>query len=214
MMQRRDIQVRQGAVDFTNRSGVPKTMPFIAKVENVYSDRMTCDLITNDGQKILNVPVMTKSGLKDGKPYGEVDLPEIEDFVIVMYASYGTRHKVIIGTFIPYLAKEFKDAAPVNSDNKQFATTFMELDIPDEYRRIFKSGTSIQVGEDGTITVETPSGAYVLFDEANGEIKLEDPHGNIYLMDSSGVNLTDANGNELSMESGKVVINGNLEVSQ
>lgn len=215
--QKRDIQVRQGALNYPNRSTMDPLSqlghPFMAKVTAAYSDRMTCDLETFDKQRLPNVPVMTKGGLVDGEHYGEMDLPAVDDYVIVMFASYGTRHKVIVGTILPYLANEFLSDA-VGSQNKQFTKTVLEADKPLEYRRILKSGTSVQVEEDGTITVETPTGRYIKVDEATPEIKIEDPDGNIITLDSSGVTIVDANGNDITMGASSVTINGNLEVLQ
>lgn len=197
-VQKRDIQVRQGALNFPKRTTMDPLFqlghPFIAKVVNVYSERMTCDLDTSDGQRLSNVPVVTKGGLVNGEHYGEMDLPAVGDYVIVMFASYGVRHKVIIGTILPYLATEFsKDA--IGSGTKQFTKTVLEADKPLEYRRVLKSGTSIQVEEDGTVTVETPSGSHIRIGESTPEIKI-----------------VDSNGNDITMEPSGVTINGNLEV--
>lgn len=197
LKQRRDVQVRQDSIGYPQKTTMAfsETAPFIAQVTVVYSQRMTCDLKTSDGQILQNIPIKTQAGLIEGKPYGEVCLPAVDDYVIVIYASFGTRHKIVIGTIIPYLSSEFAQA-PVNSSSKQFATKLLEADIPLEYRRIFKSGTSVQVKEDGTIIVETPSGRYIQIDEDAGKLVLS------------------ANGNTISMETGKVVINGNMEVLQ
>ena len=107
--QREDIQVRQGALNFVKRSitGGEIHAPFFAKVTQVHSDRMTCDIKTLDGATLANIPILTKGGLVDGEVYGEVCLPAIDDYVVVGFASYGQRHKVILGTIIPYLVNEF-----------------------------------------------------------------------------------------------------------
>jgi hypothetical protein len=186
---------------------------FIAQVTKVYSQRMTCDLKTHDGQLLHNIPVMTSAGTIDGAPYGTVSLPANKDYVVVIYASYGTRHKVIVGTVIPYLAPEF-GKAPVNSENKQFATTMLEENKPLEDKYIFKSGTSLLVEEDGTISIETPSGMFIHIDEANSKIIVSDAQGtpNVLTLSSTGILIEDKNGNDITMTSGKVTINGNLEV--
>ncbi len=208
IQQNRDVQVRQAGINFTKDTTMDPlhnlTSPFMAKVLVTYSDRMTCDLETFDKQKLPNVPVMTKAGLVDGEHYGEMDLPAVGDYVIVIHASYGTRHKVIIGTVIPYLANEFLSDA-VGSASKQFTKTVLEAEKPLEYRRILKSGTSVQVAEDGTITVETPDGSYVKIDVSDGSIIVEG---------TGDLTLTDGNGNEILMGASSVTVNGNLEVLQ
>lgn len=214
MRQRVDVQVRQDGVGFAERGMVPMaTAPFMAQVVQVYSDRMTCDVKTNDGQTLFNIPVLVKGGFVAGKPYGEIDLPAVDDYVIVFYAGFGMRQKAILGTILPYLVNEFnKDA--VNSADKQFAKKVLEKDKPLEYRRVFKSGTTLQVEEDGRIVIETPDGTYVFVGGDDKVVKLEDSHGNIITIDSAGMILEDKNGNDISMVSGKVTINGNLEVLQ
>lgn len=193
MRQRRDVQVRQDALNFVRSQSATMTAPFIARVTATYSHRMTCDIETSDGQQIPNVPVLTKGGLVAGEPYGEVCLPAVDDFVIVMHGSYGTRHKIIVGTIFPYLANPMlKDA--VNSGSKQFTKKLFEENKPLTYRRIFPSGTTIEIDDDGNTTVELPNGTYVKID--------------------SGITIEDANGNEIVMGSSSVTINGNLEVLQ
>ena len=213
--QREDIQVRQGALNFVKRTTMrgEAHAPFFAKVTQVYSDRMTCDIETLEGLEIKNVVILTKGGLVGDEPYGEVCLPAIDDYVVVAYASYGQRHKAVIGTILPYLVNEFtKDA--VNSGSKQFTKKLFEEDKPLGYKRIFKSGTTVELEEDGGIIVETPSGTYIKISETDSEVIIEDQHGNIFTLDSSGVVVEDTNGNNITMESGKVTINGNLEVLQ
>ena len=223
MKQRIDIQVRQDALNFIRRvpMATDVTSPFIAKVIQVYSQRMTCDIETPDKQRIPNVPVLTKGGVIDGAPYGEIDLPALDDYVIVMHASYGQRHKIIVGTIIPYLATEFLKA-PVNSANKQFLTTFLESNIPLEYRRVFKSGASVQVEQDGTIVVEAPDGTYIRLDVATKSFTVRDSNENSIESSSStfrivaagAVRIEDGSGNVIETSATSVTINGNLEVLQ
>jgi hypothetical protein len=45
-------------------------------------------------------------------------------------------------------------------------------------------------------------------------IDIHDQSDNIFTIDSDGVKIEDTNGNDITMASGKVTINGNLEVDQ
>lgn len=214
--QRRDVQVRQDAVGSSERLyRNESTAPFIAQVRETYSDRMTCDLLTPDGQEIDNVPLMTKAGLVDGEPYGEVCLPAVDDYVVVMYAAYGKRHKLVVGTFIPYLTNDFVQDV-VNSGSKNFTKKLLEADKPLGYRRVFKTGTTVEIEEDGGVIVETPSGMYFRFDETNSKIFFGDDQGtpNTITLDANGILIEDTKGNDITMVTGKVTINGNLEVAQ
>ena len=197
--QKEDVQVKQSGLNFLKRSATAVAevhTAFIAKVRDTHADRMTCDIETLDGGLIHNVPVLAKGGVIDDEPYGELDLPDPKDYVIVMFGGYGQRHKVVVGTVLPYLTNVFtKDA--VNSSGKQFTTKILEAGKEKHYRRVFKSGASVEVEEDGTMIVETPSGLYIKLDESTGDIMFED-----------------GNGNDIMMTTGKVTINGNFEVLQ
>ena len=207
MRQKGDVQVRQSAIQFPLRVPMnPGTFfPFIAQVETIYSERVTCDVVTADGQRIPNVPIKCKAGTVDGSPYGEIDFPAEGDFVIVEPASYGKQQRVITGTYIPYLSEEFSKP-PVNSENKQFATKMLEEGKPSDYKRIFKSGTSISVEEDGTITIETPSGSYLRFNETNGVLEIKDSHGNRFTLDENGIVITDLSGNTYTLSSSGIEV--------
>lgn len=214
MRQSIDVQVRQdGLLQVERSSGALFTVPFLAQVIAVYSDRMTCDLTTLDGQTLSNIPVITKGGLVDGKPYGEVDFPAVDDYVFVMHAGYSSSNMVVVGTFFPYLSDGYT-ADVVNSAGKTFTKKLFEPGTPLGYRRVFKSGVSVQIEEDGRLIVETPDGTHILFGGKDKILEILDSHGNTVLADSSGMVLKDKNGNDVSMVSGKVTINGNMEVDQ
>lgn len=149
--------------------------PFVAQVKAVYSDRMACDLQTWDGGEIYNVPVLTRCGINtQNEIWGEMDFPQVDDYVIVLFVGPYTSQPLIIGTVFPFLLSYFQsNQTPVNSSNKQFTKKLLETSHENTYRRIFKSGTSVEVGEDGTTTVETPSGSYIQIDESGNDITIE-----------------------------------------
>ena len=131
--------------------------------------------------------------------------------MVILPVAYGSRKYAVLGTIVPYLTNEY-NADAVNSANKQFTLKLLEKGKEKHDKKIFKSGTTLEVEEDGTITVETPTGAYVKIDEANEEMHIEDPHGNIVAINSDGIQLTDANGNDITADSSGMVLtdaNGN-----
>jgi len=215
MVQSNDIRVYQNAVGYTDRQQrtPPNYVPFFAQVTSTYSERMACDILTLDGQEMNNIPVMTDCGLVGNEPYGTVDLPAVGDYVVVSYASYGNGHAVILGTIIPYLANAFI-ADAVNSAEKAYTKKLLEPGKPLGYRKIFKSGATVQVDEDGKIIVETPDGTSVVMGGDAKVLTLTDSFGNIVEMAAAGVEITDSNGNTFVMASSGVTINGNLEVLQ
>ncbi len=196
----------------------------LGKVVAVYSDRMTCDIETSNGMVQHNVPLLTSGGLIDDKVFGTVELPVVDTTVIIGFIEDRETFPFIFGTLLPYIHNKFQtDQTAVNSDNKTTALTLLENSHDTMYRKIFPSGTTVQVMDDGTIQVETPSGTLLEISEgdsgkltvnAAGDISVTDVNSNSIEMDSSGMTLTDTNGNTVVMGSSSVMINGNLEILQ
>jgi len=209
------IRSRTGQNAVRNPNQVPfNTAPFLATVEAVYTETMTCDVVAGPrspgnkkaGYRLKDIPVMSFVGTnEDEEIYGTNDLYEVGTLVIVMPIGPAQTTYVIIGAIAPYLYSAFRSGqAPVNSDNKQFAQKLLEP-LKKLYRKIFRSGTSVEVLEDGTIQVETPSGTYAQIDESGGVATLEDQHGNTVTMDSAGVHITSALDISLSSTSGGLI---------
>ena len=192
---RNNISVLQNSI-FKSQGIGQRTNSFYAVVSAVYTEKNTCDLDAWDGSQLSDIPVATKAGLINDEVYGVLDLPAKEDVVRVDFVK---GIYVISDTIIPYLTNEFHSAqTPVNSSGKAYTLKLLEEGKDNTYRKIFKSGTTIEVQDNGTIIIETPSGTYLKVNEA-----------------SSGDVTVEANGNTFSMQSGKVAINGsNLEVLQ
>lgn len=193
------VVVFQNSMNMAKRPVGEPHVPFFAKILIVHSDRNTCDIETLDGFAIKNVPLCSKVGLVNGKIYGVLDLPEVDDYVLIIFGGPYRRNMIIMDTITPYLKDEFQvGQSPVNSTNKAYTAKLFEANKEKTYRKIFKSGTTLEVQDDGTLILETPSGTFIKIDEsAGGTVAIED-----------------ANGNTFSMETGKTVINGNLEVLQ
>lgn len=192
------------------------------KVVKVYPDRMACDILSGSGGMMYNVPILSNCGLeelsedgKGGEVWGELDLPSVNNYVMVQFFGGRNSFPYIDGSLYPYAHKMYQgDQKPVNSADKQFTLKLLEDVDPKTYRRIFKSGTSLEVQKDGTIIVETPDGSYIRMDATEKGFLIEDASGNIVTTGADGVKIEDCNGNDISMVSGKVTINGNLEISQ
>lgn len=170
MRQFNDVVVRQGALRGVN---TPRSAryPFMAKVLVAYSGNNTCDLQTPDGVTIRSIPVMTVAGIVDGKVWGTVDLPSENDWVIVDFMGDSEGHMVVVGTIVPFMAREFRGDA-VNSSGKTHTKKLLEVGKKKTYRAILKSGTTLEVSEDGTVILETPSGSLVRLKESDGKIEI------------------------------------------
>lgn len=188
----------------------------ICKVMAVHMDRGTVDILTNTAMPVKNVPVMLRNGLNaDEEVWGELELPDVDSQVVVAFIDNNGGQPFVLGSLMAWgYSKYQSDQTPAVSANKQFTLKLLEDVDSKTYRKVFKSGTTVEVGADGTLTVELPSGTYILADEAAGSVLLEDQHGNTVTMDSSGMILGDANGNDVTMGTTSVTINGNFEVLQ
>jgi len=211
-------------------SGKDLVKSSVAKVIKSYAKTMTCDILNAGGSVNYNVPIMTISGLEDTEVWGELELPSIDSYVVINFLGDRESFPIIVGTIIPYSTNEYQARQkPVNSDNKQFTKKLLEDVDPKTYRKIFKSGTSIEVQDDGTLIIETPDGSYftlnatdktfILADKTGNKIittangmTVEDKNTNKVTMLASGMKLEDKNGNVVDMNSTGVKINNNLEV--
>ena len=131
-----------------------------AKVLKTYSDRNTCDIETWNGATVHNVPVRIRGGVINGEIYGEVDLPQEGDLVIVSMTGGQENQPCIVGTIIPFLDNTWSNGTPVNSTNKQFTTKLLEANKPKTYKRIFPSGLSIEIQDDATVIIEKPDNTW------------------------------------------------------
>lgn len=191
----------------------------IAKVVKAYSDRNTCDIESWSGQTIYNVPVMCQGGLINEEVYGELDVPNVGSWVVIDFIGDNESQPYICGTIIPFMYDKYQSAqTPVNSMNKQFTLKLLEAGKEKFYRKIFQSGTTIEVKDDGSTIIELPSGTYINADEGGGTVHIEQPQSgkpaNIFEMGASGIKWDDCNGNKIEPTSTSLILNGNLEVKQ
>lgn len=183
----------QGAIERlrTVLPAIDKTEITIAKVTAVYTDRMTVDVLSNDGLAVQNVRLLTRGGLENDEIWGEMEVPSVGTYVIVGFLEGSEEAPFVLGTVLPFLASLYQASqVAANSANKQFTLKLLEEIDPKSYRRIFKSGTTVEVAADGTLIVETPSGTYAQIDEAGGVVTIEDQHGNVVTLDSDGVKIS------------------------
>jgi len=185
----------------------------IAKVLKSYAKTMTCDLLNASGAVNYNVPILTINGLEKSEVWGTLELPSVDSYVIVDFIGGRDSFPIIIGSIIPYGVNEYQSSQkPVNSDNKQFTKKLLEDVDPKTYRKIFKSGTSIEVQDDGTLIIETPDGSYFTLNATDKTFILEDKTGNKITTTANGMKIEDKNGNVFDMNSTGVKINSNFEV--
>ena len=170
----------------------------IGTIENVYTKSMTCDVVTSDGIINTNIPLLTDCGVIDDEIYGELKLPVKGTSVILGFIEGKESFPFILGTFVPYANKVFDSMQiPVNSSSKQFTKKLLEDGLDSKvFRRIFKSGTTIEIQENGTTIIELPCGSYIKLDNSGTFI------------------IEDSKGNKIESSTSSITINNNLEVLQ
>jgi hypothetical protein len=195
--------VPQNSMKNLNKKRIVREM-VLATVKKVHPDRYTCDVTTENGSVMKNVPVMAECGLigDTQEIYGTFDMPEVESSVIIIFVG-GTADKPLIinASFFPYLYDAYgKSQTAVNSSSKAETKKLLEEGKERYYRKIFKSGTTVEVTDDGTIKVEVPSGSIVTVDESSDLISIKHNNGSEILVDVN-MSVKHNNGSE-------IVING------
>lgn len=191
-------KTRQAGIERMELPWTDKVETSLGRITATYPERMTCDIETSNGAVQNNVPVLAHGGLEVDKVWGTLELPSVDSYCVIGFIEGRESFPFILGTFYAYAHNLFQSKqVPVNSGNKTKTLKLLENISDKVYRKIFKSGTTIEVKDDGTIQVETPSGTLLEIDESD-----------------SGTVTISANGNTLVMGSSSVLINGNLEILQ
>lgn len=188
--------------------------PFFVEVTAVYSDRNTVDVIAPSKATYRNIPIiMQNGGLIDNEVHGTLDLPSIGDTVLLLFI-FGNL-PVVLGKAYPYAKNAFQSGqTPVNSSNKAYTKKLLEAQKENTYRKIFKSGTTIEVQDDGSVVLETPSGKLFTINEDTGVVTISGDTTSIEIDDDNSKITLTAGGCTTVMDdsAGKTTINGNLEV--
>ena len=164
-MKREPPKTKQNAVvksmaTFT-RSGTA-----VAQVLATYSDRVTCDVRLLEGLELRNVPVGTDCGVieigGEKKVYGKIELPIVRNYVMILFIG---GRPMIIGNTFPFLNELFleekqllagpNDITGPEMERKEYTTKLLEKDKPKTYKRVFPSGTTLEIDDDGSVFLET-----------------------------------------------------------
>jgi phage baseplate assembly protein gpV len=159
----------------------------------------TCDIEMKTGFLVKNIQLM--SVVPPGKDpiSGGVKYPRLETEVKLIYPENDMKNGFILpGTL------DFRDADVV-SDILGGADTEV---LPEGWRTEYDPET----GNYTLTDVDTDFSLVV--DKENETVEFTDWNGNTFSLSSTGISIEDANGNTVSMESGKVVINSNVEILQ
>ena len=143
----------------------------ICKVLQVFSDRNACVVQSSNGGNVYNVPLLTRAGLIDGEVYGGLDPPAIGNYVVIGFLNNRMEKPFIMGTIIPYMYPKYQSGqTPVNSGSKAYTKKLLEAGKEKYYRRIFQSGTTVEVADDGSVIVEAPDGMYIQMDATANKV--------------------------------------------
>lgn len=161
-----------------------------------------------NGILLHSVAVPSRTWIDETAPNvtGTVDLPPVNSFVFVLL-PYGMENVtgaiVLFSVFNNRVPKQ--EARLVEGEEKKVVEV-LSGNIKTTYDR-----------ETGNYKIEDLDDAdnfVIELDKSNSRLHVKDWSGNDILANDSGIVITDTNGNTISMQSSKVLVNGHLEVLQ
>ncbi len=206
---------RQGSIERLEKvlPNIDSAKTTIGKVVFIHMARMAVDVETNNAVIVKNVQILTKGGLIDNEVWGELETPSIGTRVVIGFIGGDAGFPFIMGYVFPYgYSKYQSNQTPVNSGSKVYTQKLLEDVDPKYYRRIFKSGTTLEVQADGTMIIETPSGSFLNIQESDGKIIIDASGDEIQLNGSSKSLVTHAE-LDTALQSLKTMINVHTHVT-
>lgn len=182
--------------------------PAWGMVVETYSTTNSADVSLSNGLLLRNVTVLSKSwaGKNSNYPFGTQDLPPKDTEVLIVFPDNMIEEAVIVGSRFEILGEVG------NSQEEEFLKSGQEdlITMINEFgwKVVYNKSTGVFTltnGEEANFKIEVDANGYIIIQDADNN-KIE------YL--STGMKLTDSNSNIISMESGKVVINSNVEILQ
>lgn len=129
---------------------------------------------------------------------GAFFLPEVGDEVIVGFLNDDPRYPIILGSLYSANRKPYSELTPDNKNTNKAIVSKSEL------RMVFND-------VDKVLTITTPAGNKIEFDDKNKQINIADQNSNSVVMSSSGIAIKSAK--DITIEaSQKVSIKGNMGV--
>jgi Rhs element Vgr protein len=121
-----------------------------------------------------------------GDSHGAFFLPEVGNEVVLGFLAGDPRHPVVLGSLYSSGHVAPLDPAEPNPEKGYVSREGLKLFFNDEAK---------------SILIETPNGKAVELSDEAGIIRIEDEHGNKFVLDSSGVTIESAS--DLNLKSGK-----------
>ena len=174
-----------------------------------YRGRLKLQIPSVLGDQATNwaLPCLPFGGL-DGQ--GCYTIPEIDAQVWVEFEAGNVDQPIWVGTFWQRGANT-DDAPP---EKRQFATpsghvmAFDDTDGDETFRLTHPAGTELVVNSQGNVNWTDASGAVFHLDAENNSVELTDASGNTITMDSSGTVVRDSNGNSIEMAAAGITVKG------
>jgi hypothetical protein len=196
--------------DFRSSSIAGYPILFWGTVKAQYSALFAVDVVLDVGQLLKAVPVMspTWAGENTDRAFGTRDLPPVDSEVPVLIPDGIFENSIVL----PFSRLNF---------STKMTTDLVVSGKERESLSINEKGWKVTYDKaTGTWSAETPSGndqVKIAIDRSANTITVTQKDGasaknEIVLTKTSGITITDRNGNTFTMGSTSVTINGNLEV--
>lgn len=140
----------------------------VVQIIKAYPEKMSYDVKDFVGFQYKLVPQLSLVGaVKNEGTYGNVEMYAEGSHVVVLFVGM---LPMIIGSVVAYDATDYQQEA-IGDDSKQYSRRLLNNDRK-AYRKILRSGTSVEVTGEGEIRIETNSGSSVVISD-DGHIKVK-----------------------------------------
>jgi uncharacterized protein involved in type VI secretion and phage assembly len=143
-------------------------------------------------------------------------IPEIGAQVWVEFEEGNMDSPIWVGVFwqstqaIPTEAQKSPPTTRIIKTPSGHVLQFDDESGKEKLRLAHSTGAELNIDENGTVKLTDANGAVLTLDADANSITLEDTNGNSLVMDSSGTQVKDGNGNEITMAAGQVTVKGQM----
>lgn len=161
-------------------------------------------------------PCLPFGGLSD---QGLFMVPEVGAQVWVEFEEGNVSKPIWTGTVWQQTADVPTEAADRSPHMRQLKTpsghilSFDDTDGEEEIRLYHKADAEMKIDQEGSIQFTDASGATLTMNAEDSSIQIEDANGNTVVMESSGTTISDSNGNQIEMQGGGITVSSSATIT-
>lgn len=143
-------------------------------------------------------------------------VPEVSAQVWVEFEEGNKDQPIWVGVFwqpseaIPAEAQKSSPTTRLIKTPSGHLLQFDDESGKEKLRLAHPKGAELGIDENGTVMLTDAKGATLTLDAQNNKVTLEDANGNSLQMDSSGTQVKDSNGNQITMAAGQLTVKGTM----